>query len=229
MFKYLKDFGFLYGIGRASLKVHLRLYNQMKVVGLENVPMEGGLIVASNHISHLDPPAVGSSLPRKSYYVAKSELFEQFFLKWYLPKIGVIPIKRGGGGTNLMFERAAEVIKQGNAITFFPEGTRSKTGMPGRPRSGVIVLAAMTGAPILPARVSGTYDAMPPGSLIPHIGKVQVAFGKPIMWQPGELNLNDRAQMQEEAKRLFDVIFTLPGWHPKKAKIPATSEPEKAE
>ncbi|MCX6645241.1 MAG: lysophospholipid acyltransferase family protein [bacterium] len=201
----------------------------MEVLGIENVPMQGGIIVASNHISHLDPPAIGSALPRKSYFVAKSELFEQVFLNWYLPRIGVIPIKRGGGGSNIMLDRAAEIVRKGNAISFFPEGTRSKTGMPGRPRTGVIVLAAMTGAPILPARVSGTYDAMPPGSIIPHGGKVQVAFGEPIRWQPGELNLEDRTQMLEEAKRLFDAIFALPGWHPKKAKIPVNSKPEAAE
>lgn len=226
---FIEEFGFLYGIGRFMLKTHLRLFNGMEILGQEHVPMEGGLIVASNHISHLDPPAVGCALPRKSHFVAKAELFDQFFLNWYLSKIGIIPIKRGGGGTREMFDHAAQIVRNGKVVTFFPEGTRSKTGMPGRPRTGVIVLAAMTGAPILPARVSGSYDAMPPGSLLPRTGKVQVAFGEPIRWDPGDLDPENRSQMVDEAQRVFDVILSLPGWHPRKAKVPVETELQESE
>lgn len=225
MFGYFKKYGFLYGVGRGFLNSYLRLVNRLEAVGIENVPMEGGLILASNHISHLDPPAVGCAVPRRSYYVAKAELFDQFFLKWYLPAIGLIPIKRGGGGAKHMFDKAAEAVNDGKMVTFFPEGTRSKTGMPGRPRSGVVVLAAMTGAPIVPARVSGSYDAMPPGSIFPRFGKIQVAFGEPIKWKPGELDPNNHDQMNEEVRRVFDTIFSLPGWHPKKAKTGIENNP----
>ncbi len=218
MFDEIKRFGFLYWLGRFLLRNHLLLFNKMKVTGLENVPMDGPLICACNHISHLDPPAVGSALPRKSHFIAKAELFDQFFLSWYLNAIGMIPIKRGGGA-KAMLENAVEVLNSGKLVTFFPEGTRSRTGKPGQPRSGVIVLAALTNAPILPVRISGSYDAMPPGRLLPGFSQIQVAFGEPIVWKPGELDHNNRDQMMSEASRLFEIILSLPGWFPSKAKV----------
>ncbi|MFH1675852.1 MAG: lysophospholipid acyltransferase family protein [bacterium] len=187
-------------------------------MGVENIPKTGGFIVACNHISHLDPPAVGCANPRLSHFVAKEELFRQFFFSWYFGQIGIIPIKRGGGG-RVMLDTAADAIKKGEVVTMFPEGTRSKTGMPGRPRTGFIVLAAMANCPIIPARVSGTYDCMPPGSGFPLPGKVQVVYGKPISWARDELNADNREQMISEAERVMNIILSLPGWHPKNAKI----------
>lgn len=197
---------------------HMRLWHQLKVVGSENVPLEGGLLIACNHISHLDPPSVGVAVPRRLRFVAKDELFRQFFLSWFLPTIGVIPIKRGSGG-NVMLDKAAEEIEKGEAVVLFPEGTRSKTGRPGRARTGIIVLAARTGAPVLPVRVSGTYDCMPPGSVFPKPGPIQVAFGTPLTWAPGELDLDNREQMQKEAQRVLDKIMELPGWFPKRPRV----------
>ena len=216
--------GILYNIGISSVRGYLKLFHGFKVIGIENVPVEGGLIIVCNHISHLDPPALGVSVGRRVRFVAKQELFEQFFLKWYLPAVGVIPLKRGGGG-KVMLDTAADAIKAGDAVVLFPEGTRSKTGMPGHPRTGFIVLTAMSGAPVLPMRISGSYDCMPPGSILPIPGKIQIVIGKPIHWKEGELNLHDRDQMQAQAEMVFQKIFELPGWHPRKAKkIPEKSD-----
>jgi 1-acyl-sn-glycerol-3-phosphate acyltransferase len=212
----------MYRFGRFMLKLHYMIWHGLKIVNSDKVPRDSGVIVASNHISHLDPPAVGIAIPRISRFVAKDELFHQFFLSWFFPRVGVIPIKRGGGGKD-MLDKAADVLKEGGLITMFPEGTRSKTGHPGRPRTGMIVLAAMADVPIVPARISGSYDCMPPGSLIPLPGRIQVVFGDPIKWQPGELDLNNRDQMVDQARHVMDVILELPGWHPRKAK-PLESE-----
>ena len=204
----------------------LTFYNRLEADGLENVPLEGGALIGSNHISLLDPPAVGCCIPRHCRFVAKDELFHQFFLSWYLPLVGVIPIKRGSGG-NLMLDKAVEEIEKGEMIVMFPEGTRSRTGYPIRPRSGIIVLAARTGAPIIPARISGSYDCMPPGSPFPLPGKIKVVFGKPIVYQPGEIDLENREQVQNETRRLMDTIMSLPGWIPRKAKAPEVTEDQK--
>lgn len=219
MFDFYKRVGPWYWIGWRAVRSHFAIWHGLKVLGVENMPATGGAILACNHISHLDPPAVGAATPRRMRYVAKEELFRQFFLSWYLPSIGVIPIKRGGGGSE-MLEMAAEAVRDGDLVTMFPEGTRSRTGYPGEPRTGVIVLAAMTEAPVVPARVSGTYDCMPPGSRLPRPGPIQVAFGEPIRWPSGELDTRNREQMLNEAHKVMDTILSLPGWHPRLAKQP---------
>jgi len=215
MFKLVRRTEWWYALGWHLMRGVLTVYNRLKVVGVENIPLEGGLLFACNHISHLDPPSVGVSVPRRLRFVAKEELFHQFFLGWYLPTVGVIPIKRGAGG-NLMLDKAADAIEKGDAVIMFPEGTRSRTGLPGRAHTGIIVLAARTGAPIVPVRISGSYDCMPPGSPFPRPGRIQVSFGPPVKWAQGELDLNDRGLMQREAQRLMETIMSLPGWLPKK-------------
>jgi 1-acyl-sn-glycerol-3-phosphate acyltransferase len=216
MFSRIREIGFWYWLGRSVVKTLLIIYNRMKAFGVENIPDSGGALVACNHISHLDPPVLGCAFLRKVHFVAKQELFEQVFLRWYLPLVGVIPIKRGSGG-NLMLDTAEHVIESGGIVALFPEGTRSKTGFPGKPRTGIIVLAVRTGAPVIPARISGTFDCMPPGSLFPRPGGVQIVFGKPMVFTADKVDLDNREQVQQAAKELFDTILALPGWYPKRA------------
>ena len=219
MFDLYKRLGPWYWIGWRIVRTHFAIWHAIKPIGVENIPLTGGLILACNHTSHLDPPSVGCACPRRMRYVAKEELFHQFFLSWYLPTIGVIPIRRGGGG-KYMLDKATNAIRNGDIVTLFPEGTRSRTGYPRRAHTGVIVLAAMSDAPVIPVRISGTYDCMPPGSILPMPGKIQVAFGEPIRWEPGELDLDNRDQLTRETQRVMDAIIALPGWHPKKARTP---------
>lgn len=217
MFDLFKRLGPWYWFGWRVARTHMAIWHRIEPVDVHNMPITGGAIIASNHISHLDPPSVGCTTPRHMRFVAKEELFKQFFLSWYLPSIGVIPIRRGGGGRT-MLEHAAVAVKNGDLVALFPEGTRSKTGGPGRPHTGVIVLAAMTDAPVIPVRISGTYDCMPPGSVLPGPGKIQVAFGEPIRWESGEIDTDNREQLVREVRKVMARIYELPGWHPKRAK-----------
>jgi len=217
MFDLLGRMGPWYWMGWRVVRTYFAIWHGLRVVGIENLPLRGGAILACNHVSHLDPPSVGCAIPRRLHYVAKEELFHQFFLSWYLPTIGVIPIKRGGGG-RMMLDSAAAAIEKGGVIALFPEGTRSRSGLPNRPRTGVMVLAAMTGAPVIPVRISGTYDCMPPGSPLPRPGHIQVAFGTPIRWRPGELDAGDREQLTVAAEMVMKAVQSLPGWVPKRAK-----------
>jgi len=225
MFEFLRRTGPYYWFAWRVVRIHFTIWHQLKVIGVENVPLSGGALLAANHISHLDPPSIGVSLVRRTRFVAKQELFEQFFLKWFLPSLEVIPIKRGSGGS-AMLETAIKAVEKGDLVTFFPEGTRSRTGYPGRPRTGIVVVAASTGVPVIPARVSGTFDCMPPGSRFPRPGPIQVAFGKPIVWKKGEIDLNNREQMQQAAQYIMDRIMELPGWFPKRApkRLPVPAE-----
>ncbi len=228
MAKFQHGMNFLYRLGWTLARAHYCIYHQLKVVGLENLPPSGGAVLAVNHVSHLDPPAVGAACPRAIRWVAKQELWNSRFLGWYFNAVGIIPIRRGSSSGGAMLDHAAQAIKDGSLVTLFPEGTRSKTGYPGKARSGVCVLAAMTGAPVIPVRISGSYDCMPRKTKIPRPGLIQVAYGEPITWAPGELDTENRKQMVSEAQRILEIIVSLPGWHPKKAKVPEETGTDKA-
>src|SRR3954454_15542595 len=119
--------------------------------------IKGGLIVASNHRSFLDPFAIGGILPsrRPMNYVAKVELFERRWQAWFLSRLGAFPIRRGESDEESM-DTARMVVERGGTGCIFPEGTRIRTGSLGVPKRGVGRLALQTGAPVIPSAVLGT-------------------------------------------------------------------------
>lgn len=122
----------------------------MEVRGTENIPSRGAALIACNHVAYFDPPLIGSASPREFYYMAKKELFENSLLGWLIDKYNAIPISRGSFDREGIL-KATEVLKKGNALLVFPEGTRSKDGDLKEPKLGVAKLALETGSPIVPA------------------------------------------------------------------------------
>src|SRR5829696_7208582 len=135
------------------------VYCRLSRNGREHGRVSGGLIVASNHRSFLDPFIVGGTLPwrRPMNYVAKVELFEKRWQGWVLSRLGAFPIRRGQSDETAM-ETARMIAERGGTVVIFPEGTRIRTGSLGRPRRGVGRLALETGAPVLPIAVVGSEE-----------------------------------------------------------------------
>ena len=152
----------------------LRTVWRMHVHGAEKVPLDGPLIVACNHVSYFDPPALGCALPRRVYYMAKSELFAIPVLGPVITRLGAYPVDRSRGDLAAV-KRSVEVLREGKAIGIFPEGTRNKSGEV-QPQMGVALLASLSGAPVLPAYVSGT------GS-VHRLSRIDVAFGEPLAFE----------------------------------------------
>jgi 1-acyl-sn-glycerol-3-phosphate acyltransferase len=150
---------------------------RLQRIGREHIPSEGGLILAPNHRSFLDPWVVGVCLRRPIYFVAKCELFEKRWMGWFLNALGAFPIRRGESDEEAM-ETARILVERGEAIMIFPEGTRIRRGSLGEPKRGVGRLALETGAPVVPIAVLGT-ERIRRGLLIrPH--KVRVRCGRPL-------------------------------------------------
>ena len=167
----------IYWIARAILQPFFLVYFRMKRIGMEHVPADGPLIIASNHRSFLDPWVIGMMLRRPVYYVAKTELFHHRFVGWLLSSLGAFPVVRGNGDRDAM-DAASTILARGDVVVIFPEGTRTRPGALTAPKRGVGRLALQTGAPVVPMALIGT-DAVRRGWRIrPH--KVSVRAGRPL-------------------------------------------------
>ncbi len=156
----------------------------LRVEGLEHLPPDGPLIVASNHASIADGPIliVASERRRLLRYLTKAEAFSVPVLGWYLRATGMIPVDRSRGDV-LAMRSAVEFLRKGGALGVFPEGTRSKDGRPGRPKPGVGFLARESGAAVVPARIRGS-EGFTRGR------PLRVTFAPPLRFE--DLRLQDR-------------------------------------
>ena len=160
-----------YDVGKAVTSVVCYGPLRMEVTGREKVPLTGPLVVAANHLSYVDPVALGCACPRPIAYMAKIELFRIPVLGPMIAAFGAYPVERGKGDIAAI-KASLRQLAEGRAIGIFPEGTRNLAG-DARVQTGVALLATLGDAPVLPAFVRG-------GDRAKRLGKLQVAFGDPI-------------------------------------------------
>ena len=144
----------VYWVVRAILQPFFHIYFRLRRIGLEHIPKEGPVLLASNHRSFSDPFLIGCCLGRPLHFVAKIELFDKRWKAWILLALGAFPIRRGESDEAAM-ETARVILERGGAVGIFPEGTRVRPGPLGEPKRGVGRLALETGAPIVPDRDPG--------------------------------------------------------------------------
>ena len=160
----------LYPLGRAiSNGVLFPLY-QFKVIGKENFPEEGGVLLCSNHIHNFDPEVVGITAPRPIHFMAKEELFSVPILGKILPHINAFPVKRGMSDRGALRQGLA-ILKEDKVLGLFPEGTRSKTGELGEGLAGAGFFALRSNAHVVPCAIIGPYKPFK---------RLKVVYGKPI-------------------------------------------------
>jgi 1-acyl-sn-glycerol-3-phosphate acyltransferase len=164
---------FYYFVGIVSFPA--RLLYRLRARGREHVPTSGGFVLASNHLSALDPWALGYPLwPRwRLRWMAKVELFDSRIVGTLLDWGGAFPVRRGEGDQEAI-QRAIEVLREGAVLVMFPEGTRRRSGRPRpRARSGAARIALAAGVPIVPAALAGTDE-------LRRLRRWRVAYGPPV-------------------------------------------------
>ena len=167
----------VYWMIRAVLKPFLLVYFRLSRNGRHHIP-EGGVLLASNHRSFLDPFLIGCCLPRPIFFVAKQELFKNRVVGWVLNCLGAFPIKRGESDAESM-KTARMLLENGEAVVIFPEGTRIRKGALGKAKRGVGRLALEAGVPVIPIAVHGSERARPKGVIFLPV-KVKLRIGRPL-------------------------------------------------
>jgi len=169
----------LYLLARAILEPFFLVYFRMSRVGHEHIPRKGGVIIAANHRSFLDPFVIGMLVRRPIYFVAKTELFTRRLPAWFLSSLGAFPVERGHNDRDAM-DTARRILERGDVVVIFPEGTRTRPGGLGTPKRGVGRLALETGVPVVPVAVIGTEAIRDGWRIRPH--KVRLRCGRPLVF-----------------------------------------------
>lgn len=147
--------------------------------GLEHVPKDGPLVVASNHGSHLDPPLLGHALGRPVAFMAKAELFAIPLLGAVIRACGAYPVRRGASDREAIRTATAK-LEEGWATGVFLDGTRQANGRVNNPLPGAALLAARSGAPLLPVAIVNSHRALGSGRIWPRLVPLQLRVGSPI-------------------------------------------------
>ena len=156
-----------------------RILFRGQTIGISNLPKTGGVVIVSNHGSHLDPPILGHALGRPVAFMAKSELFSVPILASIISACGAYPVKRGAGDRDAL-RTASNRLREGWATGVFLDGTRQENGRVNDPKAGAALLAGRTGCPILPVAIVNSQRAFPKGSLIPRFVSIHLRVGELI-------------------------------------------------
>ncbi len=180
-----------------------------EVSGEENIPRQGGLIIAANHASVLDPPIIGSHVPRQLNFFARRTLWKGGIASWWLDAVGTIPVDRDAGSDVAAVKRMLHLLKDGRAVILFPEGTRTQTGDLQRPKSGVGLLACRTHVPVVPTRIFGTFAAFGRKGPLRLGTPISIVFGPPLLPADYDGGTESKERYQQASERIMAAIAAL--------------------
>ncbi|MEA2460917.1 MAG: 1-acyl-sn-glycerol-3-phosphate acyltransferase [Actinomycetota bacterium] len=206
----------MYWIFKGILKPPLRALYRIRPEGLDNVPKKGPAIIAANHVSFLDSFFIPLVVKRRKVtYLAKADYFKSWKTSWFFKSAGQISCERvGGSKSQQSLEIALEVLKSGNLLGIYPEGTRSPDGRLYRGRTGIARLALAAGVPVIPTGLVGTDIVMPKEAKLPKLtGRipVKIRFGKPLDFSRYQGRERDRFALRSVTDEIMYEIMQLSG------------------
>jgi 1-acyl-sn-glycerol-3-phosphate acyltransferase len=202
---------------KAVLLVLMRVLYRPVVEGVENIPDEGPVIVAGNHVTFIDSMFLSLVVERQVYFIGKDEYVTGRGVKgrlmaWFFTTCGMIPVDRDGGhGGVAALMTGRRVLEEGKVFGIYPEGTRSPDGRLYRGRTGIARLALMTGAPVVPFAVIGTDKVQPGGRGMPRIAPVSLRFGPALDFSRYEGMDRDRYVLRAVTDEVMSHVMRLSG------------------
>jgi len=164
----------VWAVGRLTIGSVVRVFAPLRVYGAERVPLTGGLVVAANHFSWVDPPALGAASPRTLYFMAKVEAHRVPGLGQLMRSFGAFAVRRGESDRDAV-RTMRRIVADGHALGMFAEGTRQRGGVPGTVQPGAAMVAINEGVPVIPVAIHGS-QTWKPGNFAP----VSLAWGEPL-------------------------------------------------
>jgi 1-acyl-sn-glycerol-3-phosphate acyltransferase len=197
----MKKADLIYAVGRLTLGSAVRLLAPLRVYGSERVPVAGGVVLAMNHFSWLDPPAFGSACPRDMRFLAKSELDDVMVIGPLIRAFGAIAVRRGQSDREAV-RLMRQCVRDGDALGLFAEGTRQRSGVPGEVKPGAAMVALQERVPIVPAAIHGS-QFWKPGSFEP----ISIAWGRPLNFDGLAANAKGYREASVELQRAIHGLW----------------------
>ena len=187
--------------------IYKLVYN-FHIEGIENIPQDRPLVMASNHRSYADPVILTMPMKRPVTYMAKEELFKNKLFGWFIRKLGAFPVKRGAGDMSVI-DDSINILKSGRNLVIFPEGTRSKDGSVGKGKTGVAMIAAMSGADVVPCAICFE------GEKLKFRSKLTLKFGPVIRADELHITGTTPKELKGVKQRIMGAITELVDFKPK--------------
>lgn len=191
-----------------------KLFYNFHIEGTENIPQDKALVMASNHRSYADPVILTMPMKKPVTYMAKEELFKNKLFGWFITKLGAFPVKRGAGDLQVI-DDAVGILESGRHLVIFPEGTRSKDGKVGKGKTGVALIAARSGADVLPCGI--IFE----GEKLHFRSKLTLRFGKVIPAEEIAVTDGSPRELKAAKLRIMSAITELVEGSESKEEIPA--------
>jgi 1-acyl-sn-glycerol-3-phosphate acyltransferase len=197
----------IWAIGRLTIGTAVKLVAPLRVYGAERVPSTGGLVVASNHFSWIDPPALGAACPRTLYYMAKVEAHRVPGLGELMRAFGAFAVRRGESDRDAV-RTMRQIVRDGHALGLFVEGTRQRSGVPGPVQPGAAMVAINEDVPVVPVALHGS-QSWRPGNFHP----VSLAWGLPLDFaglpRGGKGYKEASLEIEREIRRLWEWLVGI--------------------